>query len=125
MRHTPLAYTAALLLASCAPSPHGTVCGVSAPVDVIVDSNQFADVVVRDADGRRLGMAVGKQVTRFRFCSYDGMAPRFILDPIGGSMGYILDATMSPIPGSVVLMTFGSELRISFAAVILPTPGAP
>lgn len=114
-----------LLFAACAPrteaiGPKQGPCGGSAPVQVIVDSNQFADVVIRDAGGRRLGLATGHSLTRFRFCAYSGMPARFILDPVGGGMGYVLDGGMGPTPGSTVLLTLGSELRISFAAVIPP-----
>lgn len=110
----------ALLLAGCASSGQSGMCGAAAPVEVVVDSNQFADVVIRDAEGRRLGTAYGNRVSRFRFCSYGGMVGRFMLDPIGGAMGYVLDGGMSPTPGSVVLMSLGSNLRISFAQVVPP-----
>lgn len=112
----------ALIVSACATAPHtSNVCGNAAPVDVIVDSNQFADVVIRDADGNRLGIAPGHHVSRFRFCAHAGMAARFILDPIGGGMGYLIDGGMDPVPGSTVIMQLGSELRISFATVVPPS----
>jgi hypothetical protein len=113
----------AALLAGCVSGGARTgPCGAARPVDVIVDSNQFADVTIRDAEGKRLGMAYGHRISRFRFCAYSGMPARFILDPLAGELGYIVDGGMDPQPGSTVLITLGSELRISFAAVIPPEP---
>ena len=110
----------AVLLAACATGGGGSPCGNSEPVEVMVDSDHFADVVIRDADGVRLGMAYGHRLSRFHFCAQAGMAPRFMLDPVGGGMGYILSGDMAAVPGSTVLMKLGNELRISFAAVLPP-----
>ena len=112
-----------LLLAACATNGAPTTgpCGNSAPVEAIVDSNQFADVVVRDAEGRRLFLAPGHAVTRRHFCAYAGMPARFMLDPVGGGMGYVIDGGTDPTPGSTLLLTIGSELRISFAFVVPPS----
>lgn len=111
------------LLTGCASAStnHYGRCGAAVPVNVIVDSNQFADVVIRDAEGRRLGIAEGHSITRFPFCAYTDMPALFILDPIGGT-AIVVEGGMGPTPGSTVKFTLGSELRISFVFVMPPGP---
>lgn len=114
-----------LLCLACASSnpsskPAPSLCGSSEPVTVLVDSDNFYDVIIRDYMGGRLGMAYSHHVTQFKFCSQASTPARFMLDPIGGSMGYLLQDATDVIPGATIIMKLGSELRISFMYVVLP-----
>lgn len=111
-----------LLLTACAAQqrPASSPCGNQPPVRVLIDSGHFADVWVRDADGSRIGFAPGLRVSEFKWCLTRPMEPRFILDPVAGEFGQIIQAETMIVPGSTVIMTLGSELRISFARVLSP-----
>lgn len=104
--------------ASAGPVKHGA-CGGREPVYVLADSNHFNDVVIRDSEGRRLGLAYGLSQSAFAFCLIDGTTAVFALDPIGESESAIVDAGGALLePGDAVRITIGSALSISFASLL-------
>lgn len=104
----------------CASAPGKGPCG-GMPVSVLVDSNHFFDVTIREArTGRRLGVARGLTKTRFTYCAYPSDSPVFVLDPLAGPFGFDLVANVAPEPGAVVVMSLGSQLQISFVEVVPP-----
>lgn len=120
---------AGLLLVACAtvpreaPTVKRTKCGTAEPVHVIARSAFFFDVDVRDQNGERLftleGLKTDQQKT---FCAKPGRGTHFILDPIGGGPGFVVDGLSEPVAGGTVLIALGSLLRISFVDVVGPAP---
>lgn len=119
MRRALGALMLAVMLSCASPGP-GKAGDVCERVDVIVDSNHWLDVVVRDEDAVRLGVAEGLKVTRFGYCLGGQTSATFILDPVGGGLGHVVEGGVKPVAGATVLMSLGSNLRISFATVVNP-----
>lgn len=114
-------FTVALVLLIMSACASGGVSSGCERVSVIVDSNHYWDVAIREArTERRLGTAYGLTVSRFSYClqSYDSSS--FLLDPLAGPLSWIVEGNAVPESGGVVLMSIGSELRISFVQVVPP-----
>jgi hypothetical protein len=95
-------------------------CGAFAPVVIYATSDHFYDVVIRDENGRRLDVVEGlKQKQQLSFCTTSEFGAQLYADPVGGGMGYglIMGGVGTIAPGSVIYLSLGSNLRISFADV--------
>lgn len=122
----------AALLAACATAACTTaatpvkrigLCGTLPPVRVIARSAFYWDVDFRDARETKLFTVEGLKTNQRRtFCAYPGMGESYILDPVVGGYGSVVQTNQEPQPGGTLLLSIGSQLQISFADVLGPDP---